>query len=377
MAIGVAAVVLLVDSMMPAPARPRPEVSATSVDATGSVTVEYSARLDTAVEIRGWRRSGGAVEIRADGIVVATVLADEPRPSVADALDLADDRIGFSATVDIPGDTVMVCAASPAAVPAHGACDGPSVDLDVHRVVAFYGAPGIPAMGVLSHRPIEETLTRLRAEAAEFATADTPVLPAFEVIATIAQNHPGDGGDYTRPVSSTEISEYIEGARSIGGITILDFQPGHGDLHEQLLAVEDLLIEPDVHVAIDPEWDMPDGLVPGSEVGHTTAAELNTLMGYLDGLIRDYNLPRKLFIAHQFQDQMIRDRSELSPPETVQLVLHMDGHGAPAQKIDKYQLLADGRFHDGFKLFYDRDIPLMTAAQVLAVDPDVEFISYQ
>ena len=53
----------------------------------------------------------------------------------------------------------------------------------------------------------------------------------------------------------------------------------------------------------------------------------------------------------------------------------MDGHGPPQNKIGVYDRLSSRDFFNGFKLFYQRDFPLMTPEQVLALDPD--FISYQ
>ena len=55
----------------------------------------------------------------------------------------------------------------------------------------------------------------------------------------------------------------------------------------------------------------------------------------------------------------------------------MDGHGPPSLKTGNYLRLHDPRFHGGFKLFYQRDFPLLGPDAVLALDPAPEFVSYQ
>lgn len=119
------------------------------------------------------------------------------------------------------------------------------------------------------------------------------------------------------------------------------------------------------------------GQRPAEVVGHTTAAEVNRVMGYINGLVSEHRLPAKVVIVHQFQEQMIRNRPALDPPDSVQLVLQMDGHGPTSLKTGNYRRLSDARLSDGFKLFYKRDIPLLNPTDVLELRPGADFVSYQ
>jgi hypothetical protein len=63
----------------------------------------------------------------------------------------------------------------------------------------------------------------------------------------------------------------------------------------------------------------------------------------------------------------------------VEVVLHADGFAAPSGKISKYRQLAFPcpPFHAGFKLFFHADKGLMTPAQVMALRPQPEVVTYQ
>lgn len=350
---------------------------ASAVDAPGDVVLDSARWRDGAVTLRGWAVDGGTVDVIVDGEVIAEVPAAEPRFDVGLAYSLSDDRVGFDVTVDAAEEPFLVCVASAGSVPATGACSRPVLDLDHHRAVALYGVPGVPVLGALGEGSARDARRRIEAQAAPYREADTPVVEVFEMLATVAQASPGRDGDYSEPVPIEDLREYLGEIRLIGGHVVLDFQPGRALFLDQIREIEELIIQPDVHVALDPEWDMLPGERPAQVVGHTPAAEINEVMAYLDTLVRRHRLPPKVVIVHQFQEQMIRDRPDLDPPPTVQLVLQMDGHGPPSLKTGNYRRLHDARFFGGFKLFYRRDVPLLGPADVLALDPQPEFVSYQ
>ncbi len=356
------------------PAQP----AATSIDSPGDVVVDQVTRDGRRVEIVGWRRGGGPVEIIADGAVVARVQADRHRPDVAIATGDADrSPTGFVVEVDVPRGTFLVCATTPDASPARGSCDRAPLDLEHQRAVAFYGVPGVPALGTLGSGTPRNVRRRLERQAEPYRTSDRPVMLVFEIIATVAQAAPGRDGDFSEPIPTEDIWTYLREIRRVGGHVVLDFQPGQGDYLEQMEAVEELLVQPDVHVALDPEWDMLPGQRPAQVVGHTSAVEINRIMRYLRDLVLEHRLPAKLVIVQQFQDQMIRKRPRLDPPEGVALLLQMDGHGPPWLKTGNYARLADARFLDGFKLFYQRDFPRLRPREVLRLRPEPDYISYQ
>ena len=63
----------------------------------------------------------------------------------------------------------------------------------------------------------------------------------------------------------------------------------------------------------------------------------------------------------------------------VQVVTCVDGFGAPGAKIDDYQVFDKIQLiqYPGMKLFYKLDKPLMSPADVLALDPSPLMVMYQ
>ena len=250
--------------------------------------------------------------------------------------------------------------------------------LPAHRIVAFYGVPGSPAMGTLAIGTPAEAVQRLIRQAEPYAEPGRPTLPAFELIATVAQATPGPDGDYSHAVAPEQIWPYLEAIRSVDGILILDFQTGRDSFMAQIPAYAEFLRQPDVHIALDPEWHMGSNEVPAVTIGSVTAIEVAEVQQYLSGIVEQHDLPPKLVIIHQFRFDMIDDRAALQEVDGTQLVLQMDGHGPPSLKSQNYQLLSrSAPIFNGFKLFYNRDVPLMSSTDTLALTPVPDFVSYQ
>lgn len=109
-----------------------------------------------------------------------------------------------------------------------------------------------------------------------------------------------------------------------------------------------------------------------------TAAEVNTVATWLDGIVREGNLPQKLFVLHQFTADMITSPESLVTPPGLAVVQHIDGFGAPEDKRAKYAALQrPDQLHPGFKLFYDEDTPVLTPEQTLGVSPFPDLVTYQ
>jgi hypothetical protein len=249
------------------------------------------------------------------------------------------------------------------------------------RVVAFYGSPGDDALGILGIGSPDSAGKKLEKQAEPYAADDRPVLPAMELISTIAASSAGERGDYNIRIPKRMIDEYLAAARRHGALLILDIQPGYTDFMTEVRRLEEYLVEPDVGLALDPEWAVAPPDVPGSVIGSADAAEVNEVSAYLQGLIDEHNLPQKLLVVHQFTEAMIADRESLQARPDVAIVLNSDGFGDPPNKIAKYDELRPrgptGEFHPGFKLFYSEDFPLMTAKQVDNLKPAPEFVVYE
>ena len=163
---------------------------------------------------------------------------------------------------------------------------------------------------------------------------------------------------------------------------ILDLQPGRSTFLSQAKLYEELLTRPHVHLALDPEWRLPKaGMRHIQTVGHVDAAEVNEVADWLAALVREHDLPQKMLVVHQFEDQMIRDRDTLDAShDEIALTLHMDGHGDHRLKLDTYDRvttdLPDGVW-PAWKNFIDEDTPTFTPAETYDLDPRPWFVSYQ
>jgi len=247
-----------------------------------------------------------------------------------------------------------------------------------HRLVAFYGVPADPTLGVLGETSPEAMWPRLTTAAAPYATPGTAVLPSYELIAFTAQADAGRDGGYTAELPAAEINSYLQVVQAHGGMLILDVQPGRSSLLSDAQALAPWLAHPDVGLALDPEWELQAGQLPLEQVGHTSAAEINQVSAWLDQLTVADHLPQKLLLVHQFRASMVVDKPQVVSEPHLATVFNMDGFGSTSNKQSVYQLLAsDPRWGIGYKLFYARDEPLQTPVQVLALVPVPEVIEYE
>ncbi|HEX8101418.1 MAG TPA: hypothetical protein VF533_02305 [Solirubrobacteraceae bacterium] len=248
-----------------------------------------------------------------------------------------------------------------------------------HRVVGFYGNPKADELGELGIGPPSKVARKLRRQARGYNRRSRPVLPAFELISTIADADPGPSGKYRSRMPDGMIRRYLRAARKAKAILILDIQPGHSDFFEETIRLEKWLREPDVHLALDPEWRMLGGEKPGTVIGSVTARELNATTAWLDMLVAKHNLPQKLVVIHQFTLDMIQNRPRLKQREHLAITLNADGFGDQPNKLSKYRAFTRGqkKFANGYKLFYREDINLMTPKEVMRMRPRPDFIVYE
>ena len=58
------------------------------------------------------------------------------------------------------------------------------------------------------------------------------------------------------------IRRYLNAARKAKALLVLDIQPGHSDFFTEATRLRKWLREPDVGLALDPEWHVQAGQVP-------------------------------------------------------------------------------------------------------------------
>lgn len=248
-----------------------------------------------------------------------------------------------------------------------------------HRIVALYGNDSASVLGVLGEQPPDEAAARLRTLIAGWASSDRPVVGAFELIATIATVAPGDAGLHRSRSRPEHVQRYLDAANANGFQLILDIQPGRSDFLTEVRHYEPFLREPNVHVALDPEWRVRSDQRPGGgRVGQVDAAEVNEVAEYLATLVAEEGLPDKLLVVHQFQSRMVTNRDRLVEPDGITLTIHMDGFGTREQKLATYSVVhADEPWNNGFKLFYDEDVDMFAPDDVLGLHPVPDLITYQ
>ena len=237
----------------------------------------------------------------------------------------------------------------------------------------------MPAMGVLGGAPLEVIGKRLGRQARAYARFGRAVTPAFEVIVVAAQSAPGANAAYHGPPDFAHARTYLSAVRKMSGLLLLDIQPGRERFLPLVRRFETLLREPDVGLALDPEWEMGPREVAGKTVGGTTAREVNSVAAYLAGIVRKYRLPQKLFVIHQFTPGMIAQRDDVTPLPELATTFHIDGFGGRPLKLVQYKILAtrNGRFANGFKLFYDQDPNMFAPSDVMRLTPQPDLITYQ
>jgi hypothetical protein len=273
-------------------------------------------------------------------------------------------------------------ALSPESLPrrAPSARRGPVVDGSLfpeNRIVSFYGAPQL-GRTIVGRKTPERAASKLLKQAAAYEGVNRrPVVPAFDLIGVIATASRGADRKYRVRQDPTIIDTYLAQARQIGARLMLDIQPGRANVMAELRALEPYLLQPDVDVAIDPEWSLGRRGVPGRSRGRIKAGKLNKASAYLQTLIDANSLPAKALIVHQFQRGGIKRRKRLIQREDVELAINFDGIGGRRAKKAGYARFAMPRLFNGFSLFYRLDRNLMRPRGVLNREPEPDFVLYQ
>jgi hypothetical protein len=248
------------------------------------------------------------------------------------------------------------------------------------RIVAYYGAPQDTRLGALGIGTPARAVARLERQAEPYARKTRPVLPALELIAVIAHGEPGPQGRYSLRQRDAVIRRYLKAAREAKALLVLDIQPGRSDFFTETRRLRKWLREPDVGLALDPEWHVQPGQIPGQVIGSVSAREVNATSAWLAQLVARYQLPEKLFLVHQFTPGMVPVRA-LKKRAGLAMVINVDGFGGQEIKIAKYREFVRtakaAGLRRGFKLFYREDTNLMEPRQVLRMSPPPDVVVYE
>lgn len=339
------------------------------------------------VLVRTRDRSAGAQAVlataRAAGAQPIAVTGFDPRtdPAAITALFAARPRqvlavgTGFGPASQLAARVTV--AATGVQLPGGG-----QVLFPMHRLLALYGYPGTPGLGALGEQGIGASIARIRRIAAAYERLSrAPVVPAFEIIATVAQASAGADGSYSYDSSLRALRPWVRRATAAGMYVVLDLQPGRASLLAQAKRYRSLLRLPDVGLALDPEWKLAPGQLPLRQIGSVSSAEVNGVIRWLAGLTDRYHLPQKLLVLHQFRLSMITDEQRLDVShDDLAIVIHMDGQGTPADKLQTWHAVtgaAPGGVFFGWKNFYAKDDPTLSPRRTMANTPQPVMISYQ
>ena len=252
----------------------------------------------------------------------------------------------------------------------------------MHRMLALYGYPGAPALGALGEQSLSASIARIHQIAASYRPlSSVPVVPTFEIIATVAQASPGRDGTYSYESTVASLAPWVRRATRAGMYVVLDLQPGRASMLTQARRYRSLLKLPDVGLALDPEWQLQPGQLPLRQIGSVAISEVNGVVRWLAGLTARYHLPQKLLVLHQFRLSMISDEQRLDTRhDDLAIVIHMDGQGTPQDKLQTWQAVtssAPAGVFFGWKNFFAKDHPTLSPLQTMSNTPKPVMISYQ
>ncbi|NNG38146.1 hypothetical protein HJ588_02515 [Flexivirga sp. ID2601S] len=251
-----------------------------------------------------------------------------------------------------------------------------------YRLFGYCGSPAGAALGQLGVGDLADEAEQMMGKVTAW-DGGRRVQPVMELISCIVQSAPGADGQYRIRLGDDTIRQWLDVARQHKALLLLNIQPGRATFLDEVKAVERWLREPDVGLALDPEWSVGPGQTPGKVFGHTTGQVLDDVASYVSGLVTEHKLPEKPMVIHVLRRDIVSDESALRPHPGVALVKSVDGIGPMHDKVKAYNAVMAGtppHIHPGFKLFFQEDGrygPLMTPDQVLALTPQPEYVLYE
>jgi len=330
-----------------------------------------------------WAVSASTTTAEVAGAMVVTVKGYDPRADSGAIKELANDQPRAVVAIGRGFGPVSQLAARVAVAETGTQLpDGGQVLFPGHRLVALYGHPGTAALGVLGAQDLTASIKRAREVADMYRSlSKVPVVPTFEIIATVAQASPGYDGTYSYVTPAADLLPWVHAATKAGMYVVLDLQPGRANLLTQAKVYQSLLTLPNVGLALDSEWKLQPGQVPLHQIGTVNISEINSVVRWLAALTASHHLPQKLVVLHQFRLSMIADERGLDTSnDDLSIVIHMDGQGTPGAKQSTWDAVTaaapPGVFF-GWKNFTVKDHPMIGPQATMTETPTPVMISYQ
>jgi len=253
-----------------------------------------------------------------------------------------------------------------------------------YRLVGYSGGDSTPAFGRLGVGSLDRRVAEIERIGRAYTKGGRQPLPVLELITVVVQSHSGRDGQYRSRISGAQIDRYLAAARRHRALLLLNIQPGRADFLAEVKRLQRWLVEPDVGIALDPEWAVGAHQVPGRVFGRTSAKELNAVAAYLSAFTRAHGLPEKVMVVHQLAPKIVHRVQDVTAHPGVAVVLSVDGIGSRAAKTSTWRRLVKplpDAVHPGFKLFFTEDRRshhrLMTPSQVMALKPTPDYVLYE
>ncbi len=208
------------------------------------------------VSVDGRRLAGSTIGVDGTPAVLRFLPAERPVTPVGRAVGVVVTAFAYDGVTVERVDYSFTYRPSSTSVP-------PGDDL----MVAFYGHPTAPVLGVAGEGTPAQALERLLVQAAPYQASGKTIVPVFEMIATLVTASPGPDGLYRSRASDPELRAYLDTIRTVDGRMVLDIQPGRARMIDEARAFESLLQEPEVGLALDPEWVVGPTQTPAGRIG--------------------------------------------------------------------------------------------------------------
>ena len=209
------------------------------------------------------------------------------------------------------------------------------------RMVALYGHPQTASLGMLGEQSAQESVERVTALADRYQQLTrTTVVPAFELIATVASGSAQPDGTYSRRTAVRTLLPWVQAAERAGVYVVLDLQPGRADFLSQAEQYEPLLRRPWGGSRSTPSGGWGRRRSRCARSGTSASTRSTGSADWLAGAVREHDLPPKVLTLHQFSLSMVRDRERLDTSlDEVQWLVHADGQGGQDAKQDTWGAL--------------------------------------
>jgi hypothetical protein len=262
----------------------------------------------------------------------------------------------------------------------------PGAILPHRRIVAYYGNPLSTAHGHSGRaRRVADAGTRLDGEVSAWRAPIQPRRCSPRSTSSRWSRRPiaGRDGKYRAKMADTLIERVYGWDEAARCVMFLDLQVGLSTIQAEARASRSSLASrrPPRHRpgVLDARRRMPRqarraGTTPPTSTGWSTTSP---------SIVTRHHLPPKVLVVHRFTQRMVRNADRIKRDPRVQVVIHMDGWGAPRLKRDTYDayITREPVQFTGFKIFYKNDTrrgsSLMTPADLLTLTPVPLYIQYQ